>query len=112
MTPVPVNYPDFGARWLKSGGAKHSNYRLFLQDLCDPLGMPRPQNRRRCPGYLCVRAMQAVRAVVQRTAAPLNAAAVAARFRGSSAKNVQPLLDTLAALAHIRQLENGTTYAT
>lgn len=38
----PVDYPDFEARWLRSGGAEHANYGLFLQDLCDLLGVPRP----------------------------------------------------------------------
>ena len=55
--------------------------------------------------------MQAVRSVVQQAAQPLSAAQVATRFRGSSAKKVQPLLDTLASLALIRHLENDTTYA-
>jgi hypothetical protein len=38
-----VTYPDFSARWLKSGGAEHANYGLFLQDLCDLLAVPRPE---------------------------------------------------------------------
>ena len=37
-----MNYPDFEARWLRSGGAEHANYGLFLQDLCDLLDVPRP----------------------------------------------------------------------
>ena len=37
-----MTYPDFAARWLKSGGAEHANYGLFLQDLCDLLAVPRP----------------------------------------------------------------------
>lgn len=37
-----MNYPDFEARWLRSGGAEHANYGLFLQDLCDLLEVPRP----------------------------------------------------------------------
>jgi hypothetical protein len=37
-----VTYPDFLARWQASGGAEHANYGLFLQDLCDLLGVPRP----------------------------------------------------------------------
>ena len=39
---ISVNYPDFEARWLRSGGAEHANYGLFLQDLCDLLEVPRP----------------------------------------------------------------------
>ncbi len=38
-----VTYPDFLARWQASGGAEHANYGLFLQDLCDLLGVPRPE---------------------------------------------------------------------
>ncbi|TDN36783.1 class I SAM-dependent DNA methyltransferase [Hymenobacter sp. UV11] len=37
-----MNYSDFEARWLRSGGAEHANYGLFLQDLCDLLGVSRP----------------------------------------------------------------------
>jgi hypothetical protein len=37
-----VTYPDFEARWVRSGGAEHANYGLFLQDLCDLLAVPRP----------------------------------------------------------------------
>ncbi|WP_083322225.1 class I SAM-dependent DNA methyltransferase [Hymenobacter lapidarius] len=35
-------YTDFESRWQKSGGAERANYGLFLQDLCDLLGVPRP----------------------------------------------------------------------
>nr|GFB32847.1 hypothetical protein [Tanacetum cinerariifolium] len=49
--------------------------------------------------------MQAVRAVVQQAAAPLGAAQVATRFWGSSAKKVQPLLDTLALMSLVRFVE-------
>ena len=37
-----MHYTDFETRWLKSGGAERANYGLFLQDLCDLLGVPRP----------------------------------------------------------------------
>ncbi|RYE91110.1 MAG: class I SAM-dependent DNA methyltransferase, partial [Cytophagaceae bacterium] len=37
-----MTYSDFEARWLRSGGAEHANYGLFLQDLCDLLEVPRP----------------------------------------------------------------------
>nr|WP_216859214.1 DNA methyltransferase [Hymenobacter citatus] len=37
-----VTYPEFEARWKNSGGAERANYGLFLQDLCDLLGVPRP----------------------------------------------------------------------
>ena len=37
-----MTYPDFEARWLRSGGAEHANYGLFLQDFCDLLEVPRP----------------------------------------------------------------------
>jgi len=55
--------------------------------------------------------MQAVRAVVQQATAPLGAAQVAARFRGSSAKKVQPLLDTLALMSLVRFVEEEDKYA-
>jgi hypothetical protein len=37
-----VQYLDFENRWLKSGGAERANYAPFLQELCDLLGVPRP----------------------------------------------------------------------
>ncbi|HEX8505755.1 MAG TPA: type IIL restriction-modification enzyme MmeI [Hymenobacter sp.] len=37
-----MTYPDFAARWRNSGGAERANYGLFLQDLCDLLGVPKP----------------------------------------------------------------------
>jgi hypothetical protein len=38
----PVTYSDFEARWRPAGGAERANYGLFLTDLCDLLGVPRP----------------------------------------------------------------------
>ena len=32
----------FIARWSQSSGAERANYALFLTDLCDTLGVPRP----------------------------------------------------------------------
>ncbi|WP_236943109.1 class I SAM-dependent DNA methyltransferase [Hymenobacter sp. PAMC 26628] len=55
--------------------------------------------------------MQAVRGLVQQAAQPLSSAQVAARFRGSSAKKVQPLLDTLALMALVRFVEEENKYA-
>ncbi|GAA4039188.1 hypothetical protein GCM10022409_26020 [Hymenobacter glaciei] len=40
--PLCCFYLDFAARWQKSGGAERANYGLFLQDLCDLLGVPKP----------------------------------------------------------------------
>ena len=37
-----MTYPEFAARWQNSGGAERANYGLFLTDLCDLLGVPRP----------------------------------------------------------------------
>jgi hypothetical protein len=37
-----VTYPDFEARWKPAGGAERANYSLFLQDLCDLIGIARP----------------------------------------------------------------------
>ena len=35
-------YTDFETRWKPSGGAERAYYGLFLQDLCDLIGVPRP----------------------------------------------------------------------
>jgi len=37
-----VTYPEFETRWKLSGGAERANYGLFLQDLCDLIGVDRP----------------------------------------------------------------------
>ena len=37
-----MTYPDFSTRWQQAGGAERANYGLFLQDLCDLLGVARP----------------------------------------------------------------------
>lgn len=51
--------------------------------------------------------MQAVREVVQQAGVPLTAKQVAALFQGTQPKKVQPLLDTLAMLALVRQTSEG-----
>ena len=56
--------------------------------------------------------MQALRAVVQGAAAPLTAKQAAARFRGTKAAKVQPLLDTLVSLALLRHVPELDAYAT
>ena len=56
--------------------------------------------------------MQALRAVVQGAAAPLTAQQAAARFRGTKATRVQPLLDTLVSLALLRHVPELDAYAT
>ena len=40
--PLSVTYSDFETRWKLSGGAERANYGLFLQDLCDLIGVDRP----------------------------------------------------------------------
>ncbi|MCX6213254.1 type IIL restriction-modification enzyme MmeI [Spirosoma sp.] len=37
-----MTYLDFEARWKPAGGAERANYSLFLQDLCDLIGVTRP----------------------------------------------------------------------
>ena len=56
--------------------------------------------------------LQALRAVVQAAAAPLTARQAAARFRGTSAARVQPLLATLVSLALLRHVPELDAYAT
>ena len=56
--------------------------------------------------------MQALRAVVQAAAAPLTAKQAAARFRGTKAAKVQPLLDTLVSLAPLRHVPELDAYVT
>jgi hypothetical protein len=42
MDPNPADPTAFIARWQKSGAAERANYQLFLSELCDLLGVPRP----------------------------------------------------------------------
>lgn len=35
--------PAFIARWKASGGSERANYTSFLSELCDVLGVPRPE---------------------------------------------------------------------
>ena len=37
-----MTFSEFQTRWKTAGGAERANYGLFLQDLCDFLGVPRP----------------------------------------------------------------------
>jgi len=38
-----MNVEDFIDRWTaREGGAERANYQMFLSDLCDVLGVPRP----------------------------------------------------------------------
>ncbi|GAA3995998.1 hypothetical protein GCM10022408_03210 [Hymenobacter fastidiosus] len=56
-----MTYPDFEARWKPAGGAERANYGLFLQDLCDLLGVPRPDPTTDDPAqdaYVLERAVQ------------------------------------------------------
>ena len=44
-TPPNASLPDvetFITRWERSGAAERANYQLFLSELCDLLGVPRP----------------------------------------------------------------------
>jgi hypothetical protein len=186
---APLTYPNFAGCWLKSGGAEHDNYGLFLSDLCDLLcvrwlelttdnlaqdayvferrvafddgagktstghidlykrgyfvletkqgtnspdqqaaakaELGQPAERRRWGhavrgtakwGQMMEAArelaqqIQAVQAVVQQAATPLRATAVAARFRGATAKKAQSLLETLAILAMLRAVEEENAY--
>ncbi|MGI4872635.1 MAG: hypothetical protein ACRYFX_15855 [Janthinobacterium lividum] len=55
--------------------------------------------------------MQAVRSVVQQARQPLSSTQVAARFRRTKADRVQPLLETLALLQLVREVEGQALYA-
>ncbi|MDZ4185530.1 MAG: type IIL restriction-modification enzyme MmeI, partial [Desulfuromonadales bacterium] len=47
MTELPrTDTADFIRRWESSGAAERANYQLFLSELCDLLGVPRPDPTR------------------------------------------------------------------
>lgn len=41
--PEPEKLTDFISRWASSGAAERANYQLFLCELCDVIGVPRPE---------------------------------------------------------------------
>jgi hypothetical protein len=43
---TPAAVADFLRRWEASGAAERANYQLFLSELCDVLGVPRPEPAR------------------------------------------------------------------
>ncbi|WP_169981214.1 class I SAM-dependent DNA methyltransferase [Tautonia rosea] len=45
-TLAPTDFEDFVTRWEASGAAERANYQLFLSELCDVLGVPRPEPTR------------------------------------------------------------------
>ena len=55
--------------------------------------------------------MQLVRGIIVDSPTPLGSAQVAARFQRGSVKKIQPLLDTLAAMFLVRQIDGGRAYA-
>ena len=44
--PALLALPPFLQRWHDSGAAERANYQLFLSELCDQLGVPRPDPTR------------------------------------------------------------------
>ena len=38
----PAALDTFIARWQRAGGSERANYQLFLTELCEVLGLPRP----------------------------------------------------------------------
>src|SRR4051794_2582105 len=41
--PNALAVSDFVSRWETSGAAERANYQLFLCELCDLIGVPRPE---------------------------------------------------------------------
>ncbi|MGD9871876.1 MAG: class I SAM-dependent DNA methyltransferase [Thauera sp.] len=41
-SPAPAALDTFIARWQRAGGSERANYQLFLTELCELLGLPRP----------------------------------------------------------------------
>jgi hypothetical protein len=41
--PVDSNLKSFISRWVTSGAAERANYQIFLCELCDVIGVPRPE---------------------------------------------------------------------
>lgn len=39
---TPEQITAFSSRWSSSGAAERANYQMFLSELCDVIGVPRP----------------------------------------------------------------------
>jgi len=155
MLPNDTAAADFIRRWGNSGAAERANYQLFLSELCDLLGVPRPayQNANNLPhpafghplpegegnhfygrgqGSLPLHEgegrgeggkakllwpktlpeqVQAVRAALASAAAPSTAETIARTFQRARADKVGELLETLAALGQVREVEKGSFVA-
>ncbi|MCY7353465.1 MAG: hypothetical protein LH606_22865 [Cytophagaceae bacterium] len=88
------------------GAAVQQQLGLALPNAVSAEGVATPDAPREWPKELAGQ-MQAVRDVVQQAPQPLTTAQVAARFEKLKPDNVQPLLDTLTALALLRTTEQG-----
>ena len=87
--PVASAVSAFIARWQASGAAERANYQLFLSELCDLLGVPRPDPTRpddRDDAYLFEHSVT---------------------FQRARTDKVAELLATLVALGQAREVEGG-----
>jgi hypothetical protein len=85
----------FVNRWVASGAAERANKDSFLNELCDVLGVARPN--------------PAVGDLVAKGAAEWTVADVAAAFKGAKKADVEDVLDSLAALGILAAFETRKT---
>lgn len=113
-TTTTAAVADFIRRWEASGAAERANYQLFLSELCDLLGVVRPEPTRpddRDNAYVFERSVTFRHGdgTTSTGRIDLYTAEVLARtFLRARTDKVAELLATLAAIGQAREVEPGT----
>jgi hypothetical protein len=101
----------FVAKWAASGAAERANKDSFLNELCDVLGVVRPEPTRNDPerdAYVFERKVPLVHEDGDATLGSIDLYVVAA-FKGAKKADVEDVLDSLAALGLLAAFETRKT---
>ena len=96
MTEPTLSISDFITRWQQSSASERANCQSFLNELCEVLGVPKPQPAQNNPesdAYVYERAVTADQ--------------LAKAFVRGRADAVESLLETLVSLGLAREVEDG-----
>ncbi len=119
MTTTSTAADNFIARWRNRDGTEKSNFQLFLGELCELLGVGKPDPAhadRPCHRFhrqtqLAERLPEQIRIVRELLQlAPQTAETLADRFKRKPIKGVQPVVDALVGLGMVAS-EDGVYHA-
>jgi hypothetical protein len=102
-----VDTSTFIAKWKDSAASERANKDSFLNDLCDVPGVPRPDPKTGDPDrdrYAAIRNLIATSGGAQQR---WTIGRAAAAFKGSRKKEVESVLDSLAALGLLISFDTG-----